>query len=390
MSSDRLTQPPPKTSLPDCESPFVETVLAARELSEPERERLRSFHRHGYLIVEDLFDEEAVEEVKAQVAPLLDGTEPDPRRHPGRFQDAWQERPAARAMATDERVLAILRGLYGREPIPFQTLNFRVGTEQRAHADTIHFSTIPRRFLCGVWVALEDVGERNGSLVYYPGSHRLPDYDYDDLGLRYINPQRGAPLDQLTYADHERYEDFVEGLMAAHGLERTILEARKGTALFWAAGLVHGGGPILEPGSTRWSQVTHYYFEDCIYYAPICSNPATGDLHLKRVVDVRTGDTVVHRYHGLPLPPVEEDGTFKLYLDVVDGEDAVGRISNHEIKHLADDNRYLRGVEAENRNLWQIKANLERSIEVVQRSPSYRLARLLTAPLRWLRSLQRR
>lgn len=371
--------------MPDCEAPDLAAVAVARGLSGEERRRLEHFHRHGYLVVEGLFTAARVDEVRAQVEPLLAGTDPDPRRSTGRFQDAWQDAPAVRAMATDERVSAILRGLYGRGPIPFQTLNFRVGTEQRAHADTIHFSSIPRRYLCGVWVALEDVGAANGSLVYYPGSHRLPEHDYDDLGLRVINPQRGEPLEGLTYVDHERYEDFVEAQLADHGLERVTLEARKGSALFWAAGLVHGGGPILEPGRTRWSQVTHYYFEDCVYFAPICSNAATGDLHLKRVVDVRTGEPVVHRYRGLPLPPVERDGTYKLYLDLVDGRDAVGLISNHEIKHLADDNRFLRGVQAENANLWQMKANLEESIRTVQRSPSYRLARLATAPLRLLR-----
>ena len=31
--------------------------------------------------------------------------------------------------------------------------------------------------MCGVWVALEDITEDNGPLHYYPGSHRLPDYD---------------------------------------------------------------------------------------------------------------------------------------------------------------------------------------------------------------------
>lgn len=371
--------------LPDCETPFLDQLLTSRDLGPEDAERLRAFHRDGYLVVEDLFPDELIEEVKRQVEPLLEGTDPDPRRHPGRFQDAWRDAPAVRAMATDARVESLLRTLYGRGPIPFQTLNFRVGTQQRAHADTIHFSSFPRRFLCGVWVALEDVDEGNGTLVYYPGSHRLPELDYNDLGLRYLNFAREGALERLTYEDHERYEDAVEALLAAHGLEKVHLTVRKGTALLWAAGLVHGGAPIRRAGSTRWSQVTHYYFDDCLYYAPICSNLVTGDLHLKRVVDVRTGEPVTHRFRGLPLPPVEQDATWKLYFDVEDGADALRLISNHQIKRLADDNRYLRGVQEENANLWQVKANLEESLRVVQGSPSYRLGRMLTAPLRWLR-----
>lgn len=382
--------PPWVRQQPLVESPFFESMAVGRDLSSDHLERARKLHENGFLVIEDAFGDELVARVEAEVAPLLESTEPDPRRHPGRFHDAWQESPAVRAMAADERVLALLEALYGRAPIPFQTLNFRVGTQQRAHADSIHFSSFPRRFLCGVWVALEDVGERNGGLVYYPGSHRLPEVDYNDLGLRYINPQldprRQGGLDELTYADHERYEDFVEELMAAHGLEKKVLEAPRGTALLWASGLVHGGGPIREPGSTRWSQVTHYYFEDCVYFAPICSNPVTGDLHLKRVVDVRTGELVPHRYYGMELPPIEADGLYKLYLDRDgSGEEAVRLISNYEIKHLADDIRYLRGVEEENANLRQMKDNLEAALATVQGSPSYRLGRALTAPLRWFR-----
>ena len=145
------------------------------------------------------------------------------------------------------------------------------------------------------------------------------------------------------------------------------LEARAGTALVWAAGLVHGGGPILDPASTRWSQVTHFYFADCVYYAPIFSNLATGDLYLKRVVDVATGEVVPHRYRGLPLPDFPADGAYKLVLDVDDaGADRVRLVSNYEIKHLADDNAYLRGVKEENANLWRAKHDLEAAIDHIR------------------------
>ena len=33
---------------------------------------------------------------------------------------------------------------------------------------------MPEGFMCGVWVALEDMDMDNGPLVYYPGSHQLP------------------------------------------------------------------------------------------------------------------------------------------------------------------------------------------------------------------------
>ena len=74
-----------------------------------------------------------------------------------RIQDAWLGSRNVRAIARAPRVLSILRGLYDRKPRPFQTLNFRVGTEQAPHSDTLHFNSKPSGYMCGVWVALEDI-----------------------------------------------------------------------------------------------------------------------------------------------------------------------------------------------------------------------------------------
>jgi ectoine hydroxylase-related dioxygenase (phytanoyl-CoA dioxygenase family) len=56
-------------------------------------------------------------------------------------------------------VLGLLGVLYGREPRPFQTLNFKVGTQQRPHSDQVDFNTEPPGLMCGVWVAMEDIDE---------------------------------------------------------------------------------------------------------------------------------------------------------------------------------------------------------------------------------------
>jgi hypothetical protein len=88
-----------------------------------------------------------------------------------RLQDAWQFDANVKRIACNEKVIALLSRLYGRRAWPFQTLNFPVGTQQHYHTDSVHFSSIPERFMCGVWTALEDIDEDRGPLVYYPGSH---------------------------------------------------------------------------------------------------------------------------------------------------------------------------------------------------------------------------
>ena len=105
------------------------------------------------------------------------------------------ERQADRARTG---VLELLRTVYGRKPRPFQTLNFKYGTQQRPHADAVHFNTEPPGFMCGVWVAMEDIDADFGPLVYYPGSQRLPFASPSEAGIR-IDPDQQA-------VSHEEYE----------------------------------------------------------------------------------------------------------------------------------------------------------------------------------------
>jgi phytanoyl-CoA dioxygenase PhyH len=200
-----------------------------------------------------------------------------PYRDGRRIQDAWKVVPAVKAIARAPRVLQLLRDLYGREPRPFQTLNFRVGSEQQPHSDTVHFNSKPAGFMCGVWVALEDIDRENGPVVYYPGSHKwselaLPDVD----AFEAPGPEPWARLRAYlravarnTDADYAKYERLVRHRLSAAGAEPAYATIRKGQAFIWAANLVHGGSPQIDRGRTRASQVTHYYFEGCRYYTPL-------------------------------------------------------------------------------------------------------------------------
>jgi ectoine hydroxylase-related dioxygenase (phytanoyl-CoA dioxygenase family) len=174
--------------------------------------------------------------------------------------DAWRTNENVRALALAPRILRALEELYGRKPLPFQTLNFRVGTEQPAHSDTIHFNSVPPGFMGGVWVPLEDIDMDNGPLVYYPGSHKLPEVTMQDVG---VEPDSGQ------YGDYER---FIARLIEEQGLEPRYATINKGQALIWSANILHGGAPQHDKGRTRRSQVTHYYFEGCKYWTPLVSS----------------------------------------------------------------------------------------------------------------------
>ena len=292
-----MTQPTAMNQ-PWVESPFFESQLQSRPLQPHEREWARQYHEQGYLVLEDFFEPQLLDAIVAEYGRLfdpkvhLDAPEHVQKRDVNRIQDAWWVSKPVKKLAADDRILALLELLYGRKAIPFQTLNFVRGTEQATHSDAIHFSSLPARYMCGVWVALEDITERNGPLNYYPGSHRVPELRLEEFGV-------WAPDNEVGVGPHyERYEDFVRAVITSRHLEQKRLTCRKGTALIWASNLLHGGCPILQPGTTRLSQVTHYYFERCLYYTPILSNGVLGEYCLKDLLDVRTGKPLKHTING--------------------------------------------------------------------------------------------
>ena len=208
-----------------------------------------------------------------------------------RIQDAWSFDERVKEIATNEGVLELLSALYHRDAIPFQTLNFPVGTEQTAHSDHAHFNSVPERFMCGVWLAFEDVDENNGPLFYYPGSHKWPSYQNEHLGVGY---------DQITpgYPGYARFVELWDALAKKEGLQRELFKAKKGQALIWSSNILHGGSAQIDKSRTRWSQVTHYFFENCIYTTPVANDSFQGKIEFRQITDIRTGQLVPNRISG--------------------------------------------------------------------------------------------
>lgn len=182
----------------------------------------------------------------------------------------------------------MLAMVYGRRPMPFQTLNLRTGSQQRLHADSIHFDSVPAGWMCGVWVALEDVGPTQGPLTYVPGSHRGP-----PIG-------RGDAVDDDGRFSYRRYEEVVEERFA--GAPRVEFHAAAGDALVWASNLVHGGADVVDPTSTRWSQVTHYFFAGATYVTPMESDGMSGHRLRDPLLDISTGRRVRPAHEGSAAP----------------------------------------------------------------------------------------
>lgn len=281
--------------VPRIESPLF-SVDPLDDLSLDEQRIARHLNEHGFAVL-DFPDPEIdarIDRIKANLGPKfnlpLEDPKADKTKGERRIQDAWHVDEDVRAIAANGEVMALLEKLYGRRPFPFQTLNFPVGTQQGAHADSVHFSSQPERFMCGVWLAMEDIMEEAGPLFYLPGTHKWPIVTNAMIGRRGFGSELRSAQDPFAVA--------WRAMVKATGARSRRFLARKGQALIWCANLLHGGSKQTDPTLTRWSQVTHYFFEDCIYYTPAFSDEALGQLMTRNLVAVHDGQPRPNTYLG--------------------------------------------------------------------------------------------
>ncbi|MGZ8969760.1 MAG: phytanoyl-CoA dioxygenase family protein [Telluria sp.] len=294
---------PPRGHLPgvpNIESPFFSKIFLLG--SDAELRRIAfDLQAKGYAVIDfpDPDFDAMAEAVKHDLHPHYDFDKWKSTGHKAgislRVQDAWEFNDNVRAIACNQYIIDLLSKLYGRQAWPFQTLNFPVGTQQHFHTDSIHFSSSPERFMCGVWVAMEDIDETNGPLMYFPGSHKWPIYTNEHIG-HCVAEMAGAPTQAI-------YEEMWRALVDANDAKPEYFMAKKGQALIWAANLMHGGTKQLDPDRTRWSQVTHYFFDDCAYYTPMMSDPFYGNIAFRELTNIATGEKVPNKYAGRPIPP---------------------------------------------------------------------------------------
>lgn len=186
---------------------------------------------------------------------------------------------AVKELATDPDTVEFIEYIHGgRRAFPFQTLNFKVGTEQGFHSDLTFFDTQPRTLMAAAWVALEDTNPNNGPLKFVPKSHRYGIWDYNDIGLSYKH-DIGDTHESRKKSDGKYYLELAK-IIKEMGLETKVADnIKRGETFIWAAGLVHGGEKRNDPSLTRMSQVSHYFFEGAKYYW----NPMYSDLNVNKI-----------------------------------------------------------------------------------------------------------
>ncbi len=166
------------------------------------QESLKTFYdNEGYLVVENLFDNAELAEVRRRTEEIAADPESAPQGvSVGREGNTVADKssaaaqnnavrgiafmvhfdPAFKAFAQQPKLLDLVRGLIGPRIKVFRDqmlLKPPGGQAKPVHQDQSYFRVQPEGDLITAWIALDDATVENGCMCYVPGSHKYGIFD---------------------------------------------------------------------------------------------------------------------------------------------------------------------------------------------------------------------
>ena len=237
-------------------------------VSAADGERLRHFADEGYLMLPLGFGPDLSEAFEADITELwrsrpfdlsISGKSvdhvsfrdfPDEERVDGyRIQNLHSHSPTARELYLHPEIFRMVELIFDQAAVAFQSIYFEHGSEQPLHRDPMFVPAQPPSHLVAAWIALEDISPVCGPLLYVPGSHLMPWFEFDD------DTVKAEGEDASKRREWQRHRDQM---ISELGLEPKPFTCKRGDVFIWHAGLLHGGADVVERGSTRKSFVVHY------------------------------------------------------------------------------------------------------------------------------------
>jgi hypothetical protein len=203
--------------------------------------------------IERLWRERPSDVAFARVGPLIpfSAAAPKERQPSYRLSDLHSHSEAALALYLNRSIFRWVELILGQPAVATQSLFFEFGSQQALHRDPVFVQTKPPAHLVAAWIALEDIDPRSGPLLYVPGSHRLPYYQFEPGRHLFDHSRHGsAEAQAMERFDREQYE--------RQGMKPVVFTPKRGEVLLWHHSLLHGGAGIEDPGTTRRSFVVHY------------------------------------------------------------------------------------------------------------------------------------
>jgi len=167
--------------------------------------------------------------------------------------------PGVRALWKHPVVMRYLELIFGVAARPCQTLTYIFGSQQSAHQDTIHLTPFPAGYMCGVWIALEDVRPDSGELEVYRGTHRLPRVYMASSGCAKVTDDDWTEFGRIIPARWNQ-------MLGDGKFEKVTYRPKRGTILIWHENLMHGGSVRVDRSLSRRSIVSHYFADGTIAF----------------------------------------------------------------------------------------------------------------------------
>lgn len=237
--------------------------LSDGEVTVDEAEQLSHFIAHGYIVFPRAVAADIVDDYLEFFERAWDRSPPGIYAHSGgevhplsrelydrvtKVSDLHYYFSRASEIAFAAPVKRFLSMIYERDPVAFQSMSMRNGSEESLHIDTGPLTLTEPLSLTAAWIALEDVREGSGEFQFIPGSHKVPEVLNNGVAKAHNN-------------DFAAYYAVLETTLkhcGAAGLSTEYFMAKKGDVLIWSADLMHGGAPIKDRTLTRKSLVFHY------------------------------------------------------------------------------------------------------------------------------------
>ena len=133
-------------------------------------------------------------------------------------------------------------------------LNFPNGTVQHFHSDAVHHA-YPHGFMRLGGSGRHQYGERAAGVFRAAIACLISrqEISASDADVKAASPQ-------------VLFESYWRDQVKQEGYPCRLFTARKGDVLIWHANLLHGGSAVKNKRLSRWSQVSHYYFEGCVLH----------------------------------------------------------------------------------------------------------------------------
>jgi hypothetical protein len=245
----------------------IDRLRAAGRIDASEAAALAQFVADGYAILPAAIEADLLATIEAElddaVARQVEGYRYGTSQ---RIHNLHHRYPGVRGLWRHPKVMRFLELVFDGAARPCQSLTYVFGSQQGAHQDTIHLTPFPQGYMCGVWVALEDVRPGSGELEVYRGSHRLPRV--------YM---KGSGCEKITGDDWSQFDVTVSArwrqMLAENRFEKVTYRPKRGTVLVWHENLMHAGGVRDDLALSRRSIVSHYFADGAIAFYDSTGRP---------------------------------------------------------------------------------------------------------------------